>query len=297
MKTCLHTVSYAGLWGQARLSVEETIDKAAALGFDGIMLMAKRPHASVLDLTRQKLGDLKARMDDHGLVCACIAGYTNFTADAEHGDIPDVELHIHHTEHLGRIAAALGCKIIRVFTGYENPAMGFHDAWRRCADALRQAADRVADLNITLAVQNHHDIGAHYLALRELLEEVDRPNCGAAFDAWTPTLHGDDVVAAARAMATLTVHTTAADYVCLPRYHYQPALVNYGVQDAYVRAVPMGEGIVDYRGFLGVLLAAGYSGYVGYEMCSPLRGGGGIENLDRCARRFLDTVAVTGSGA
>ena len=51
MKTCLHTVSYAGTWGQAALTLEQTIDKAAELGFDGIMLMAKRPHGSVLDLT------------------------------------------------------------------------------------------------------------------------------------------------------------------------------------------------------------------------------------------------------
>ena len=36
---------------------------------------------------------------------------------------------------------------------------------------------------------------------------------------------------------------------------------------------------------------AGYQGYLAYEMCSPLRGGGGEPNLDRCARRFLDYMA------
>jgi len=43
MKTCLHSVSYAGVWrGQARLSVDEFLDKAKQFGFDGVMLMAKR---------------------------------------------------------------------------------------------------------------------------------------------------------------------------------------------------------------------------------------------------------------
>ena len=45
----LHSVSYSGSWGQHFLSVEQFLDKAADLGFDGVMLMAKRPHLSVLD--------------------------------------------------------------------------------------------------------------------------------------------------------------------------------------------------------------------------------------------------------
>jgi sugar phosphate isomerase/epimerase len=50
----------------------------------------------------------------------------------------------------------------------------------------------------------------------------------------------------------------------------------------------MGEGFIDYRVFLRTLRESGYQGTVAYEMCSPLRGGGAEENLDRCARRFLE---------
>ena len=42
----LHSVSYSGSWGQAGLTLEQFLDKAADLGFDGVMLMAKRPHLS-----------------------------------------------------------------------------------------------------------------------------------------------------------------------------------------------------------------------------------------------------------
>ncbi len=45
----LHSVSYSGSWGQAALSLEQFIDRAADLGFGGVMLMSKRPHLSVLD--------------------------------------------------------------------------------------------------------------------------------------------------------------------------------------------------------------------------------------------------------
>jgi sugar phosphate isomerase/epimerase len=52
--------------------------------------------------------------------------------------------------------------------------------------------------------------------------------------------------------------------------------------------VPIDQGFIDYAGFLRALQAGGYNGAVAYEMCSPLRGGGGIENLDRCARKFVE---------
>jgi sugar phosphate isomerase/epimerase len=50
----------------------------------------------------------------------------------------------------------------------------------------------------------------------------------------------------------------------------------------------MGEGMIDYPAFLGALREAGYDGGVAYEMCSPLQGGGSLENLDRCAGKFVD---------
>ena len=38
MKPVLHSVSFTGGWGQARLSLEEFIPKAAELGYAGVML-------------------------------------------------------------------------------------------------------------------------------------------------------------------------------------------------------------------------------------------------------------------
>ena len=127
--------------------------------------------------------------------------------------------------------------------------------------------------------------------MADLLEEIAEPNCKAMFDAWAPALHGMDLEAAVRTMAPYIVHTTVADYVRRPRFRYQPQLVNYTRETDAVRAVPMGEGFIDYAGFFRALKEVGYCGYVAYEMCSPLRGGGGEENLDRCARQFLQYMA------
>jgi sugar phosphate isomerase/epimerase len=288
MKTCLHTVSYAGFWGQASLPLEDIIDRAADLGFDGIMLMAKRPHASVLDMTPARRADLRKLLDDRGLTCACLAAYTNFTAGADHLDIPIREMQIAHVTELAGLAADLGCKVIRIFTGFDVAEIALPKAWDLCVQAIGECADRAADFGVTLGVQNHHDIAAGWEAMRELLDQIGRDNCRACFDAWSPALQGADVPAAARVMAPYTVHTTTADYVKLPRYTYHPAPNAYRAEMPFVLAVPMGDGFIDYRGFVGGLREGGFDGYVGYEMCSALRGGGSLENLDRCARGFLE---------
>ena len=59
------------------------------------------------------------------------------------------------------------------------------------------------------------------------------------------------------------------------------------VQPDLVRAVPFGDGFIDYRAFFAGLRDGGFDGIATYEMCSPLRGGGSTENLDRCAARYL----------
>ena len=177
---------------------------------------------------------------------------------------------------------------MRIFTGYQRDGFSYDQQWGWCVHSIKECARRAADLGVTLGVQNHHDLAAHHESLRDFLIEVDEPNCKAMFDAWSPALQGVDLVAAARALAPFTAYTTIADYVRRPRFRYVPALVNYQQETDAVRAVPMGEGFIDYRGFLGALRDAGFDGTVAYEMCSPLQGGGSEANLDRCACRFLD---------
>jgi sugar phosphate isomerase/epimerase len=53
----------------------------------------------------------------------------------------------------------------------------------------------------------------------------------------------------------------------------------------------MGEGtVVDYEAFFKTLKEIGYQGYIAYEMCEVLDGGGCVENLDRTAKKFLEYV-------
>jgi len=290
----LHSVSYAGSWGQAFLSLEQFVDKAADLGFDGVMLMAKRPHLSVLDYGPEKCHRLRAKLEARKLRSVCLAGYTNFTADLEHGDIPHREMQIQHVTALARMARDLGGSLVRIFTGYENPTATYAAQWKILVDALRECARRASEYGVTIGVQNHHDIAAGYEVMLDLIREVNEPNCRAMFDAWSPYLHGADLRAAAMKMAPLTVHTTVADYQLRPRYRYHPGVVNYTAETPLAQAVPMGQGAIDYRQFLCALREGGFHGSVAYEMCSPLLTGGSLASLDQCAQTFLEYMRGIG---
>jgi len=294
VKTCLHSVSYCGFWrGQAYLTVDEFLVKAKKLGFDGVMLVAKRPHVSPLDYDEAARKRLRARIKGLGLELVCLAGYTDFTAGVDKSGIPHAEIQAAYVGQIAKLARDLGTGMVRIFTGYERPGVPFDKQYAQVVQGLRLAGKEAAKYRVTLAVQNHHDIGAHHDTMHWLLKEVNLPNVKAAFDAWTPSLQGlgpDELRRAVHKMKPFIVHTTAADYVRLPRSRYQRELTNFLMQDAVIRAVPMGEGIIDYAAFFAALRKIGYRGYIAYEMCEVLEGGGSIENLDRTARKFLDYV-------
>jgi sugar phosphate isomerase/epimerase len=299
-KLALHSVSYAGVWpGQARLSWQQFLGRAAQLGFPAVMLMAKRPHLSLLDMAPAARREVKQLADAHGVRVAVLAGYNDFGAGAEVPDVPLREMQVYYIGELARLAADLDCPLVRVFTVFAREAVPYQAAWDQAVSCLREAARRAADFGVTLGVQNHHDLAVHVDSLADLLAEVGEPNCKACFDAWAHAPReqvdgsayrqdGIDLAAAVKKLAPYIVHTTAADYAHRPRFRYRPDLVNYAREADARRAVPMGEGCLDYPSFFQALREIGYQGHVAYEMCSPLRGGGSEQNLDACARKFLD---------
>jgi sugar phosphate isomerase/epimerase len=294
VKTCLHSVSYAGVWrGHARLSVEEFLDKAKELGFDGVMLVAKRPHVSPLDYDADARKALRRKIESLGLELVCLAGYTDFTAGVDKAGIPNVEIQAAYVGEVAKLAKDLGTDMVRVFTGYERPGVPFDKQYALVVEGLKLAGKQAAEYGVTLAVQNHHDIASHHEMMYWLLKEVNLPNVKAAFDLWTPTLQGlspEQIRQAVLKLKPFIVHTTAAQYVRQPRFHYEHNFTNFIEDETLIRAVPIDQGIIDYKTFINALKEIGYQGYIAYEMCEVLDGGGDIENLDRTAKKFLEYV-------
>ncbi|HOX38924.1 MAG TPA: sugar phosphate isomerase/epimerase family protein [Candidatus Brocadiia bacterium] len=286
----LFSVSYAGLWGQDSLDLPSFIQKSAELGFRAVELMGKRPHLSILGTSSEDVSTIRKTAEACGIEIATIAGYTNFTAGKESAEVPLVEMQVAYVAALSRLGRDLGARIVRIFTGYTTDEKACHADWTRCVSAVRECAEAAADYGVILGVQNHHDIGVSYKSYMEFLSDVDHPNCRAMFDPWSIALQGEDLYECAREMAPYMAQTTLADYIRLKRYAYMPGLVNYRQLEDMVRAVPLGDGFIDHQGFMAGLKEGGFDGYVAYEMCSPLRGGGSMANLDACAARSLKVL-------
>jgi sugar phosphate isomerase/epimerase len=289
MIPCLFSVSYAGLWGQCKLDLPAFMQRAADLGYPSVELMAKRPHLSPLDWNDAQLLDLKHQAASLGIEIATLAAYTDFTLCSA-AEVPQLEMQYGYIRAVARMARILGARIVRVFTGYTTDERSYASDWQRCVDAIRTSAQFCAEEGVILGVQNHHDTAVSCAAFIEFLDDVNHPNCRAMFDPWSPALQGEDLYSWARLLAPRMVQTTLADYVKLKRYKYLPGLVNYIPLPEMVRAVPLGDGFIDLAGFFRGLRQGGFQGYVSYEICSPLRGGGSEGNLDQATRHSLSLI-------
>jgi len=294
VKTCLHSIGYSGLWrGQAFLSVDDFIVKAKELGYDGVILMAKKPHLSPLDYDKEARARLKKKIADLGLTLVGLAGYSDFTAGIDKVGIPHTEIQAAYIGQVAELAADLGTNILRIFTGYERPGVAYDRQYAIVVEGLQLAAKEAQKHGVTLVVQNHHDIALHHEAMYWLMQDVNMPNVKVGWDAWSPNLQGlskEEIKASIYKLKPYIAMTIAADYVSMPRYRYDSQLTNYLPLDPVMRATQMGKGIIDYDTFFSTLKEIGYQGYLMYEMCEVMEGGGSIQNLDYTAKEFLRYV-------
>jgi sugar phosphate isomerase/epimerase len=233
------------------------------LGRDGRLSVR---NDSVLDYGGRERTRLRQRLEKNKLQ----TGYTNFTADLEHGDIPHREIQILSVHELARLASDLGGSLVRVFTGYENPAKGFNAQWNLVVESLRECARRAAEFRVVIGIQNHHDIAASSESLHQVIRAVNEPNCRAMFDAWAPALHGDDLFEAARIMGGITVHSTVANInasaVSATTLRLRITFHRY----RNCRLFAIDDGFIYYRAFFQALCEGGFEGSVAYEICSPI---------------------------
>ena len=292
VKTCLHSVSYMGVWrGQPLLTVDQFLLKTRELGYKGVMIAAKRPHLSPHDYDKAARVRLRSKIDSLGLTLVGLAGYTDFTAGIDKPGIPNAEIQAAWVGELAELAKDLGTNVVRVFTGYERPGIAYDKQYAEVVSGLKMAGKLAAKYGVTLVVQNHHDIALHHDVMYWLLKEVNMPNVLSGWDAWSPSLEGlgtEEIRQSILKMKPFLVQTIAADYVRHPRFSYVNELTNYSAQQPVMRATQMGKGIIDYKTWFNTLKEIGYQGWVIYEMCEVLEGGGTMENMDRTAKAFLD---------
>jgi sugar phosphate isomerase/epimerase len=286
MKVALHSVSYSGTVtpDQAALPLTAVMRKAAQLGFDGITLAAKRPHALPLDLSSADREQIVGTAADLGLEIACIAGYNDFC----HASAFDREINLAYTVECIKLARDVGAPVVRTFASgmgdyHQGASIGQQIQWTIAS--AKEAARVAEDLGVMVVIQNHSPIGNDVYSLLEIVEGVGSPAYKAAIDCPLLTSSGVDYAEALRACQDVMAFTTAGDSRSFPG----PIARMPGGQVVTRRElmVPLGQGECDWPAFLGLLRGIGYDYWINYEMCGQAREGGSEANLDRIASASL----------
>ncbi len=283
MKVALHSVGYSGVWGaETVLSVSEFIRKAQKLGFDGIELMAKRPHLSPLDFSRSELTEIRDEVESSGLEISCLASYHDFSRGMEHPDMAPLEKELVYLDSVLDMARELNCPLVRVYSGYRHPGVPFEKQWSWMVESLGEACDMAGDKGVRIGLQNHSSLASYTDEILALVKEIGSKSLGVILDAPLLAERGENLSKSVRKCGDLIMHSHTSDY----RFVYGRSKGDY-FTFRRVLAVPMGTGAVDYGTFINSLKEVGFDGFLSYEMCSTVEGGTSEDNLDRLASRSL----------
>jgi sugar phosphate isomerase/epimerase len=285
IKLALHSVSYSGTWGgQTVLPIEKIIPKAKEFGYDGIELVAKRPHLSPLDYDEARCKGVRDLVEKNQLEIAALAGYNDFANPQ--ADKREKELYV--LKAIIEMARYLGVKVVRCFAsgmGTMYADASFDQQWIWVREGLKEAAECAAKNEVILGLQNHSPLMSSYLNVLDMVQEVGSDHLKVTLDAPLLAEVREPVEKAVDDVGSLMVHSHTSDFSRRPG---PVTRVPGGVilPEGW-RAVPLGEGVVDLKGFVKKLKEVGYDGYLSYEICGPVRGGGGEENLDKFSKEAL----------
>lgn len=187
----ISVVQYQDKLDDGTMRVGDVIDKAHALGADGVELRRESWPAY-----EDELADARERAQAHGLIVtyATFSTLFNDTAAGEKWLRHDIE-----------IARELGALQLRVFQG---PAPVEAAGW----DAVRAAIDHAASLGVVLALENYSQHpGATLAEIRRVLDALPSPFLKTNIDIGNYAKQGEDVVTAINAMGTRAASTHLKD--------------------------------------------------------------------------------------
>jgi sugar phosphate isomerase/epimerase len=243
-----------------RVRIETVIDKAAALGVEGVDILHRQMDIPEKEpLTAEHRGYL-ARLKQHAFRKGI-----DLVALSVHQDFVDPDpafrkAQVDHTLKCIEIAYALGVPCIRLISGRWNTIASFDDLMKAkgvepvtpgvsedqgfewCADCIRQCLPKAAECGVTLALENHWGLTRTPEGLLKLLDMVPSPWLGALMDTGNFL---EEPYPKLEKIAGRTVYVQAKTY---------PGGGEWYTLD------------LNYRRIAKILKAAGYTGYVSLEM-------------------------------
>jgi len=255
-----------------RLGLHEGLRKASELGADGVQLYAVSGPMDPANLSAADRRALKADIAALGLEISALVGDLGGHGFQDPAHNP---AKIEKSKRILELALELGTNIVTTHIGIVPDDRG-----GRVYDTMQQACSELAayaaSMDAYFAIETGPETAAH---LKAFLDTLGSRGVSVNYDpANMVMVTGDDPVQGVHILKEYIVHTHAKDGVRLrevdPRLIYgafgfdpmsHEKLAEMAGSGDYFREMPLGEGSVDWDGYLAALQEIGYQGYLTIE--------------------------------
>lgn len=243
-----------------KVSIETVIEKAGALGFDGVDILHRQmdiAEKAPLDAAgRSYLRKLKRHAFLHGVEVCCVSTHQTFVKPRPEELAENVE----HTKKCLEIAAELGCPCIRINTGRWGTTKDFdelmknrgiepvlpghteEEGFKWCIEGITRCLGRAEELGVVLALENHWGLARTPEGLLRILNAIPSPWLGGLMDTGNFL---EEPYEKLKQIAPKTVYVQAKTY--------------FGGGEWYTLDL-------DYQRIAKILAEVDYTGYVALEM-------------------------------
>lgn len=240
-----------------RYSLLEAIKIIAALGYDGIEIMADVPHAYPLHLTEGELREIRGTLHHNHLLISNINAFMHHAdGDTYHPtwiekDSALRRKRVDYTLHCIDLAAKLGAATISTEPGGPLEGLSRQEGMEYFLEGLAAIEERARERGIRVLIEPEPGLlienSSQFL---ELFRQLDSTVFGLNFDIGHFFCVGEDPVELVTELADATCHFHLED-IAASREHYHLLL---------------GEGAVDIPGVLDRIAATDYEGFVTVEL-------------------------------
>jgi sugar phosphate isomerase/epimerase len=243
-------------------SIEETIRRIAAIGYQGIELLADVPHAWPAGLLPERVDAIRQALVDAGLTISNINAFMmNAVADPRqpywHPGWIDPDPHYRairreHTKRALRLAAQLGAPHITTEPGGPlAPGQTHREGYDIFYDELMPCIEVAEAAGVGLLIEPEPELLIErFDQYLEFVARIDSPRIGLNFDVGHAYCVGEDPQDWVARMADHTVH-----------YH----LEDIAATRIHQHLVP-GHGAIDFAATLAAIDATGYDGWLTVEL-------------------------------
>lgn len=218
-RIAVSTYSFWRYNDDSKLAIEDCIEQAARMGFDGVEIL----HVQMEDESNATLQKLKRRAFVNGLDLCGLSTHQDFVKP----NIDERKQNIEHTKHCIELAYQLGIPTIRVNTGRWRTIADFDelmankgieprlegytddDGFGWVIGSLEECLPVAERCGVVLGLENHWGLGRTAAGVLRILEAIDSPWLQATLDTGNFL---EDISAQQEAMAPRTVYVQAKTY-------------------------------------------------------------------------------------